>query len=123
MTGTEASRQVIDVVRANGDSASHGRGCSPETIARAERETGLTFPPSYRLLIEEFGTWDVPPTQFLGVYRTAAAGDVLPGSVTETLDARADVKMPRETHRFRARRDDPPGDRPCHHLAGHRGRP
>ncbi|MFF1293583.1 MULTISPECIES: hypothetical protein [unclassified Streptomyces] len=29
------------------------------------REMGLTFPPSYRLLIEEFGTWDAPPTQFL----------------------------------------------------------
>ncbi|MGW7203433.1 SMI1/KNR4 family protein [Streptomyces sp. NPDC054837] len=87
MTGREASRRVIELVRAHEDRASCGRGCSPETIARAEREMGLTFPPSYRLLIEEFGTWDVTPTQFLGVYQTEAAGDVLLGSVTETLDA------------------------------------
>ncbi|MEU5891306.1 SMI1/KNR4 family protein [Streptomyces sp. NPDC047461] len=78
------------------DRASYGRGCSPEAIARAERELGLTFPPSYRLLIEEFGTWDVTPTQFLGVYQTEAAGDVLLGSVTETLDARAEVDLPQE---------------------------
>ncbi|MCT9083799.1 SMI1/KNR4 family protein [Streptomyces fulvoviolaceus] len=96
MTGIEASRQVIDLVRANEDSARHGRGCSPDTIARAEREPGLTFPPSYRLLVEEFGTWDVAPTEFLGVHQTEAAGDVLLGSVTETLDARADVDMPPE---------------------------
>jgi len=36
----------------------------------------------------EFGTWDVPPNKFLGVYRTEHAGDVLQGSVTETPGAR-----------------------------------
>jgi hypothetical protein len=96
MTGIEASRQVIDLVRANEDRARHQQDCSPDIIARAEREMGLTFPPSYRLLIEEFGTWDVPPTEFLGVYQTERAGDVLLGSVAETLDARATVGMPPE---------------------------
>ncbi|MDH6440681.1 hypothetical protein M2158_009222 [Streptomyces sp. SAI-144] len=96
MTGMEASRQVIDLVRANEDTAQHGRGCSPEIIARAERELGLTFPPSYRLLIEEFGSWDVSSSEFLGIYQTEAAGDVLLGSVAETLDARAEVGMPQE---------------------------
>ncbi|MGX1476831.1 UNVERIFIED_CONTAM: hypothetical protein RKD50_005639 [Streptomyces canus] len=96
MTGIEASRQVIVLVRANEDRTSPGRGCSPETIARAERELGLTFPPSYRLLIEEFGTWEAPPTDFLGIYQTERAGDVLLGSVTETLDARAEVGLPPE---------------------------
>ncbi|MGP4008616.1 SMI1/KNR4 family protein [Streptomyces sp. 4N124] len=96
MTGIEASRQVIDLVRANEDRARHHQGCSPDIIARAEREMSLTFPPSYRLLIEEFGTWDVPPTEFLGVYQTERAGDVLLGSVVETLDARATVGMPPE---------------------------
>ncbi|MEV6545063.1 SMI1/KNR4 family protein [Streptomyces sp. NPDC051665] len=61
-------------------------GCSPAVIARAEREMGLTFPPSYRLLIEEFGTWEVAPTEFLGVCQTERAGDVLLSSVAETLD-------------------------------------
>ncbi|MFD4555572.1 SMI1/KNR4 family protein [Streptomyces sp. NPDC058469] len=65
MTPIEASRQVIGLVRADKDNARHHHGCSPDTIARAEREMGLTFPPSYRLLIEEFGTWEVPPTEFL----------------------------------------------------------
>ncbi|WP_328501960.1 SMI1/KNR4 family protein [Streptomyces sp. NBC_00457] len=96
MTGIEASRQVIDLVRANEDRARRHQGCSPDMIARAEREMGLTFPPSYRLLIEEFGTWDVPPTEFLGVYETERAGDVLLGSVAETLDTRATVGMPPE---------------------------
>lgn len=89
MTPLEASRQVIDLVRANPDDARHYDGCSPDLIARAEREMGLTFPPSYRLLIEEFGTWEVPPTEFLGVYRTELAGDVLLGSVAHTLDTRS----------------------------------
>ncbi|MFF4035193.1 SMI1/KNR4 family protein [Streptomyces sviceus] len=96
MTGIEASRQVIELVRANEETASPGQGCSHDTIARAERELGLTFPPSYRLLIEEFGTWGAPPTEFLGVYQTERAGDVLLGSVTETLDARSEVGMPPE---------------------------
>ncbi|MFG2782602.1 hypothetical protein ACGFY7_32785 [Streptomyces prunicolor] len=45
---------------------------------------GLTFPPLYRLLIEEFGTWEVPPTEFLDAYRTQRARDMLLGSVAET---------------------------------------
>ncbi|MGX9891314.1 SMI1/KNR4 family protein [Streptomyces sp. NPDC002276] len=88
MTPLEASRQVVDLVRAHPDEAQHLHGCSPELIARAERETGLVFPPSYRLLIEEFGSWDVPPTEFLGVWRNERAGDVLRGSPAETLGAR-----------------------------------
>ncbi|MDV9169599.1 SMI1/KNR4 family protein [Streptomyces sp. W16] len=88
MTPLEASRQVIALVRANKDDAQHYDGCFPDLIARAEREMGLTFPPSYRLLIEEFGTWDVPPTEFLGVWRNERAGDVLRGSSDETLGAR-----------------------------------
>ncbi|WP_043676873.1 SMI1/KNR4 family protein [Streptomyces xylophagus] len=95
MTPLEASRQVIALVRADQDNARHLDGCAPELIARAEREMGLVFPPSYRLLIEEFGSWEVPPAEFLGVYRTKLGGDRLWGSAAQTVAARA-IGLPPE---------------------------
>lgn len=47
---------------------------------------GLVFPPSYRRLIEEFGTWEIPPIEFPGVYKTPALGDKLLGSPAYTLE-------------------------------------
>jgi hypothetical protein len=63
-------------------------------IARAEAEMALAFPPSYRRLIEEFGTWDVPPTEFLGVYRTPACGEELLGTPAHTREDRAVLGLP-----------------------------
>ncbi|MFG2402154.1 SMI1/KNR4 family protein [Streptomyces lydicus] len=51
-------------------------------------------PPSYRRLVEEFGTWDIAGEEFLGVYQTPAMGKKSLGSVTETLDARSQLGMP-----------------------------
>ncbi|WP_416967094.1 SMI1/KNR4 family protein [Streptomyces sp. 4F14] len=91
----EASERAIVLIRANGDIAHHAEGCDGQTLAAAERALGLKFPPSCRRLIEEFGTWDVPPKEFLGVYRTPARGDTLLGSVAQTLEARTAVRLPR----------------------------
>ncbi|MGW3289471.1 SMI1/KNR4 family protein [Streptomyces sp. NPDC001002] len=94
MTPIEASRMVIDLVRANEDLFQHGDGCPPELIARAEAEMALAFPPSYRLLIEEFGTWETPPTEFLGVYQTPLAGDRLLGTSAYTVEDRTALGLP-----------------------------
>ncbi|WP_089099412.1 SMI1/KNR4 family protein [Streptomyces hyaluromycini] len=94
-SGLQAAEQVIGLVRANEDVAHHGDGCPPEVIARAEAEMGLTFPPSYRRLIEEFGVWEVPPAEFPGVYRTPARGDKLLGSPAYTLEDRERMALPR----------------------------
>ncbi|WP_151478509.1 SMI1/KNR4 family protein [Streptomyces albicerus] len=90
----EASERVIRLVRENEDISHHGDGCTQAMVERAEQEMGLTFPPSYRRLLEEFGTWDVPPAEFPGVYRTPAMGDVLLGTVEHTLDDRAAEGLP-----------------------------
>ncbi|MFH9988412.1 SMI1/KNR4 family protein [Streptomyces luteogriseus] len=90
----EASEQVIALIRDNEDIANHADGCDTETLAAAEHAMGLAFPPSYRCLIEALGTWDVPPKEFLGVYRTSARGDVLLGSVEQTLTARSKAGLP-----------------------------
>lgn len=90
----EASEQVIELIRENEDITNHGNGCDTETLEAAEHAVGLTFPPSYRRLVEEFGTWDVPPKEFLGVYQTPARGDALLGSVEQTLSARGEVGLP-----------------------------
>jgi hypothetical protein len=94
MDAVEASQRLIELVRDNDDIANHADGCDPETIAAAEDQLGLAFPPSYRLLVEEFGTWDIAGQEFLGVYRTPAMGEKLLGSVAETLDARTGYGMP-----------------------------
>ncbi|MET8566244.1 SMI1/KNR4 family protein [Streptomyces flaveolus] len=88
MNAVEASERLIELVRGNDDIANHADGCDAGTMAAAESDLGVAFPPSYRRLIEEFGTWDIAGEEFLGVYKTPAMGQKLLGSVTETLDAR-----------------------------------
>ncbi|MFH8717318.1 SMI1/KNR4 family protein [Streptomyces zaomyceticus] len=94
MNAIEASELVIGLVRENGDIANHADGCDIITMTAAERALGVALPPSYRQLIEEFGTWDVAGEEFLGVYRTPAMGQKLLGSVAETLDACSQYGMP-----------------------------
>jgi hypothetical protein len=94
MNAVEASERLIELVRGNDDIANHADGCDAGTIAAAESDLGVAFPPSYRRLIEEFGTWDIAGEEFLGVYQTPAMGLKLLGSVTETLDARSQYGMP-----------------------------
>lgn len=94
MNAVEASERLIELVRGNDDIANHADGCDAGTMAAAESDLGVAFPPSYRRLIEEFGTWDIAGEEFLGVYQTPAMGLKLLGSVTETLDARSQYGMP-----------------------------
>jgi hypothetical protein len=94
MNALEASERLIELVRENDDIANHADGCDAETMAAAESDLGVAFPPSYRRLIEEFGTWDIAGEEFLGVYQTPVMGKKLLGSVTETLDARSQYGMP-----------------------------
>lgn len=96
MNGVEAVERMIELVRANDDISNHADGCPPEMVSAAEQQLGAEFPPSYRRLVEEFGTCDIGGQEFLGVYRTRAMGDRLLGSVSETLDARADYGLPPE---------------------------
>ncbi|GGQ83909.1 SMI1/KNR4 family protein [Couchioplanes azureus] len=94
MSAIEASERLIELVRANDDIANFADGCDAGTIAAAERDLGAPLPPSYRRLVEEFGTWDIAGQEFLGVYQTPAMGQKLLGSVTETLEARSRYGMP-----------------------------
>ncbi|MFI7399731.1 SMI1/KNR4 family protein [Streptomyces sp. NPDC049541] len=93
-SGLQAAEQAIRLMRAHEDIVQHGDGCPAEVIARAEAEMGLVFPPSYRRLIEEFGTWEIPPTEFPGVYKTPALGDKLLGSPAYTLEDREVLGLP-----------------------------
>ncbi|WSQ11257.1 SMI1/KNR4 family protein [Streptomyces sp. NBC_01231] len=90
----DASAQVANLIRDNKGIAQHGDGYSPEVIARAEAEMGLVFPPSYRRLIEEFGTWDVPPTEFNAIYQTPGMGEELLGTPAFTREDRAELGLP-----------------------------
>ncbi|MEN3541136.1 SMI1/KNR4 family protein [Microbispora sp. ZYX-F-249] len=94
MDAVEASERLIELVRGNDDIANHADGCDAGTMAAAESDLGVAFPPSYRRLIKEFGTWDIAGEELLGVYQTPAMGLKLLGSVAETLDARSQYGMP-----------------------------
>ncbi|AZM46617.1 hypothetical protein DMB38_13070 [Streptomyces sp. WAC 06738] len=94
MNAVEASERLIELVRGNDDISNHADGCDAGRMAAAENDLGVVFPPSYRRLIEEFGTWDIAGEEFLGVYQTPAMGQKLLGSVAETLDARSQYGMP-----------------------------
>ena len=94
MSAIEASERLIELVRGNDDIANHADGCDARTITVAERDLDVRLPPSYRRVIEEFGTWDIAGEEFLGVYQTPAMGQKLLGSVAETLDACSQYGMP-----------------------------
>ncbi|MGR4850784.1 SMI1/KNR4 family protein [Streptomyces sp. LARHCF252] len=100
----EASEQVIRLVRENEGFANHADGCTPAVIERAERELGLAFPPSYLLLLEEFGTWEIGAKEFPGIYQTPVRGDVILGTVANTLDDRVGLRLP--DHLMVIMRDD-----------------
>ncbi|GAA4976330.1 SMI1/KNR4 family protein [Streptomyces hyderabadensis] len=74
MNAVEASERLIELICGNDDIANHADGCDAGRMAAAENDLGLAFPPSYRRLIEEFGTWDIAGEEFLGVYQTPAMG-------------------------------------------------
>ncbi|WP_261570967.1 SMI1/KNR4 family protein [Frankia gtarii] len=94
MGGVESVDVLIDMIRANSDISHYASGCDESTIGAAERVLGIKFPPSYRRFIAKFGTADVAGQEFLGVYQTPGAGQVLLGSVAATLDARRCYSLP-----------------------------
>jgi hypothetical protein len=96
MSGVDSVRELVELVRNNPDEANFTGGLSDEDIARAETELAATFPPSYRYFLAELGSCEVGSVELLGVYRTAALGDRLLGTVSATLDARADDRFPRD---------------------------
>lgn len=96
MSGMDAAERLIALVRENSDIAHHADGCGAKDIDAAENILGITFPRSYRRVIEEFGTWDIAGEEFLGLYQTPAMGSQFLGSVKETLDARQRYGMPVE---------------------------
>ncbi|PNE43512.1 SMI1/KNR4 family protein [Streptomyces noursei] len=85
MNALEAVEAAIRFVYANEDIADYVGKCSPDWIATAEQEMGLTFPPSYRRFIEEFGTCELGSHGVLGVYEVDGA---LWGSSGQTLEGR-----------------------------------
>ncbi|MFE2375971.1 SMI1/KNR4 family protein [Streptomyces sp. NPDC059398] len=90
----ESSEKVIALVCGNEKSANHADGCDVDMLDAAEREMGLVFPPSYRRLLEEFGTWEIAGKEFFGVYKSPAGGDALLGTVEQTLEARHQIGLP-----------------------------
>lgn len=59
MSAVEASERLIELARDSDDIANHAGGCEAGVLATVERDVGVTFPPPYRRMIEEFGTWDI----------------------------------------------------------------
>jgi hypothetical protein len=94
MNAVEASERLIELIRGPDGIARYSSGCEDRTIAAAERELGAALPPSYRRLIQEFGTWEFAGEEFLGIYQTRAMGAKLLGTVIETLEARDQFGMP-----------------------------
>jgi antitoxin YobK len=96
MSGVDSVRELVERVRDNPDEYNYTGGLSDQDIERAETELAATFPPSYRLFLSELGSCDGDGVELLGVYRTPARGDRLLGTVSQTLETRADDRFPPE---------------------------
>jgi antitoxin YobK len=96
MGAVDDSERLIELIASNDDIAHHADGCDAATLTAAESAIEIAFPPSYRRLVEEFGTFDIAGVEILGVYQTQAMGETLLGSVIETLDARRQYGLPSE---------------------------
>ncbi|SDT07067.1 SMI1/KNR4 family protein [Microlunatus soli] len=94
MTAVEAAESLIQLVHEYSRVSTFADGCSDEMLRAAEQQLGVVFPPSYRRVVQEFGTWDIAGLEFLGVYQTPAMGNELLGSVRATRDARASLGLP-----------------------------
>jgi hypothetical protein len=95
MSGVDSVRELAELIRNNPGEANYTGGLSDDDVARAEAELSAAFPPSYREFLRELGSCEADGVELLGVYRTPARGDQLLGTVSETLDARADDRFPR----------------------------
>jgi hypothetical protein len=96
MTGVDAVRALVGLIRTNPGECDVTGGLSEPDIARAEAELGASFPPSYRLFIAEVGSCRCGGVEIEGVNRTPTGGDRLRGTVSETIDTRADERFPRD---------------------------
>jgi hypothetical protein len=67
---------------------------TPEQIADAEAALAVTFPPSYRGFLAEFGSGSILGREIYGVVRDISAAGP-PGVVWMNLDRRRDVALPR----------------------------
>jgi hypothetical protein len=94
VSGIESVDALVELLAQHPDTANWTGGLSTEDVARSEALLGATFPPSYRRFLTALGSCEAGSEEFLGVYRTAALGDTLLGTVTETLEARADLGLP-----------------------------
>jgi hypothetical protein len=94
MSAVDSVRALVELIRNNPDEANFTGGLSEVDIARAEAELAATFPPSYQFYLAELGSCEAGGVELLGVYRTAALGDRLLGTVSGTLDARDDERFP-----------------------------
>ncbi|MCD0484577.1 SMI1/KNR4 family protein [Streptacidiphilus sp. ASG 303] len=94
MNAVESVAALAELLRNNLDRCTWTGALGPEDVARAEEQLGVAFPPSYRRFLAELGSCEAEGEEFLGVYRTGAMGDVLLGTVSETLHARSDPRFP-----------------------------
>jgi antitoxin YobK len=96
MSGVDSVRELAELIRNNPDRANFTGGISEEDVERAERELSTTFPPSYRYFLRELGSCEAGGVDLMGIYRTPARGDQLLGTVSQTLETRADERFPAE---------------------------
>lgn len=94
MSGVEAVEALGKLLRQHPDSSNWTGGMTSSDIRRAEALLGVSFPASYRRFLADLGSCEAAGTEFLGLYRTPAMGEQLLGTVTETLEARADLRLP-----------------------------
>lgn len=79
-------QKVIDLVEKHPDLADPYGSTSEEALKRAEKELGLSFPPSYRDFVANYGCLDFGAQEFYGLTGEHVEG--IPNVVWSTLDAR-----------------------------------
>ncbi len=85
--------QACQLIASDPDGYLHGPK-SEELVERAERALGLTFPPTYRRFVRQFGCAGLAPDEFYGVLDSDFVNSSVPDAIWMTLWARREANLP-----------------------------
>jgi hypothetical protein len=89
-----ALEQAIGLIEKTTTARFHGRK-SEELIGAGERALGLTFPPTYRVFLSQFGCGDIAGHEFYGIVDDDFENSSVPDAVWLTLDERRSSELPK----------------------------
>jgi len=89
----EHYERAVELIEESGDGDFEGPK-PDDLIAKAEAALGVTFPPTYRRFLSEYGCGDIGGEEFYGLINDQFEGSSIPNAVWLVLNERSGASLP-----------------------------